>query len=107
PTHKPKRQVKPIQRAEESKPASKPIVKSSTYAGCGPGIPCRGDQKVVLSFHAYPQIVHQLGDVIRYYFKTTNISNEDIAGPIDFYMSGQEEPIATLDSLAANSYYEL
>jgi len=71
------------------------------------GMACRGDSQVYLSFYAYPAVVRQVGDVVTWYSKITNLTDKIIVGPIDFYMSGSTEAIATIDELQPNDYFEL
>ena len=68
---------------------------------------CLGDKDVYLSLRAYPIVVRQVGDVVNWYFKITNLTSKTIVGPIDFYISGAEEAIATIDELPALGYYDL
>lgn len=96
-----KRSTKPFNKAE------KPASDSGVTHPCGPFDKCRNDAKVILSLYAYPTVVRQVGDAVNYYFKITNITDKLIEGPIDFYMSGSDGPIASIDSLAANGYYDL
>ena len=81
-------------------------VHPSAYGGNGPN-KCQKNEKVFLSLYAYPVVVRQVGDVVNYYFKITNLTSETVAGPIDFYISGNPEPIGTIDSLPANGFYDL
>jgi len=75
---------------------------------CGSPKPnCSNDQKVYLSLRAYPMVVHQVNDVVNFYFKITNLTDEDIVGPVDFYISGSLKPIASIDDLPAGDYYDL
>lgn len=87
--------------------ATEPEAESSRFPGCGPRSHCPDDKKLFLSLKAYPEVVHQVGDNVNWYFKVTNLTGRDIIGPIDFYMSGSEEPIATIDLLPAFGYYDL
>ena len=82
------------------------VLPSQCGSGPHPGN-CHRDEKVFLSLYAYPIVVRQVGDVVNYYFKITNLTDEAVAGPIDFYISGSEEPIGEIDSLPANGFYDL
>src|SRR6187551_1868331 len=74
---------------------------------CGSGAKCGKDQHVYLSLYAYPDVVRQVGDAVSFYFKITNLTNQLIEGPIDFYISDSEEPIASIDSLPASDFFDL
>ena len=75
---------------------------------CGGSKPnCTSDQKVYLSLRAYPVVVRQVGDIVNFYFKITNLTDKTITGPIDFFISGADQAIATIDSLPALDYYDL
>jgi len=81
--------------------------KSAALTPCGGFKKCQSDQKAYLTLQAYPVVVRQVGDVISFYSKITNLTNENIAGPIDFYISGSEDPIASIDDLPAGGFYDL
>lgn len=69
--------------------------------------PCRDDQQVYLSLYAHTVVVRQVGDVVNWYFKITNLTDKTIIGPIDFFVSGITGPLATIDELPASGYYDL
>lgn len=88
----------------------KPLVSSITaepYIMTSKGVLCKGDPNVYLSLRVYPIVVRQVGDVVNWYFKITNLTGETIKGPIDFYMSGSKTAIAEIDQLPPFGYYDL
>jgi hypothetical protein len=70
---------------------------------------CPNDSPVFFSMYVNPRVVRKIGDAVSWYFKTTNLTDKPVEGPIDFYISGIEDdgPIATIQNLAPSSYYDL
>lgn len=67
---------------------------------------CGRDEKVRLSLYASPAVVHQVGDIIKYYAKITNLTDEAIPGVISIYIAGIKDAAVTLE-LEAFGYADL
>jgi len=74
---------------------------------CGGKPKCADEYKVYLSLRAYPVVARQVGDIVNWYSKITNLTDKLVDGPIDFYISGSVDPIAFIDYLPAGGFYNL